>query len=205
VKDVATAYVMMDSDITYEFTREGNAVQSISFHSLKNSGEITSAIEVLKGRSKLVSSDAEGIVYKYINIWVGKSGFATPSNMNDIRINFKVNNSWIQEMGLAPEEVILQRYNGSSWEVLPTTLQSDTIEYSIFESTTPGFSAFAITGEKSMPSPVSSSEDIGSDQIENAGLTQSQPERSNIWSILMAILAISFVVVGYTYLKKRQN
>ncbi len=205
VKDVATAYVMMDSDIIYEFTREGNAVQSISFHSLKNSGEITSTIEVLKGRSKLVSSDAEGIVYKYINIWVGKSGFATPSNMNDIRINFKVNNSWIQEMGLAPEEVILQRYNGSSWEVLPTTLQSGTTEYSIFESTAPGFSAFAITGEKSMPSPVSSSEDIGSDQIENAGLKQSQPERSNIWSILMAILAISFVVVGYTYLKKRQN
>jgi hypothetical protein len=66
MKDVATAYLMMDSDITYEFTREGNVVRSISFHSLKNSGEVTSTIEVLNGRSKLVDRDAEGTIYKYI-------------------------------------------------------------------------------------------------------------------------------------------
>ncbi len=203
VKDVFTAYVMMDSDIIYEFTREGNVIQSIRFHSLKNSGAVTSTIEVLNGRSKLVDSDAEGLIYKYVNVWVGKSGFATPSNINDMHINFKVQNSWIQEMGLDPEEVSLQRYNGSSWELLPTTLQSNTTEYSIFESTTPGFSAFAITAEKSMPSPVSSGLDIGVDDIENAGPKETQPERSNIWSIFMAILAISLVVVGYTYLKKR--
>lgn len=205
MKDVATAYLMMDSDITYEFTREGNVVRSISFHSLKNSGEVTSTIEVLNGRSKLVDRDAEGTIYKYINIWVGKSGFATPSNINDIRINFKVDNSWIQEMGLDPEEVSLQRYDDGSWEVLPTTLQNGTTEYSIFESTTPGFSAFAITAEKSLPSPVSSGDDLGSAQMENAGIKESQPERSNIWSILMAMLAISLVAVGYTYLKKRED
>ncbi len=203
LKDVDNEYLAMDANVTYEFTRDGNDIQLISFHSLKNSGEITSTIEVLNNRSKLVSSDPEGIVYKYINIWVGKSGFATASNIEDAKIKFRVGNSWIQEMGVDPADVRLQRYNGNSWEVLPTTLESSTTGYSIFESQTSGFSPFAITAEKVMASPVSSDAGMESAPMEDASLLESQPERSNIWTIFMAILAITLLAVGYVYLKKR--
>jgi PGF-pre-PGF domain-containing protein len=195
MKDVSNAYLGMDTNVTYEFTRESNDIQSISFYSLKNSGEITSTIEVLNNRSKLVDSDPEGLVYEYLNI----------SNIKDIRIKFRVDNSWIQEMGVDPADVRLQRYNGAVWEVLPTTLESGTTDYLTFESTTPGFSPFAITAEKVLASPVSSDADLEHAQIENAGTKESQPEKSNIWTIVMAILAISLLAVGYTYLKKRQN
>jgi hypothetical protein len=68
VKDVDTAYLKIDSDVIYEFSRDGNDVQSISFYSLKNSGEIASTVEVLKDRSKLAKSNPDGLVYRYINI-----------------------------------------------------------------------------------------------------------------------------------------
>ena len=203
LKDVASAYLLMDSNVTYEFTREGDVIQSISFHSLKNSGEVTSTIEVLNDRSKLVNSDPEGLVYKYVNIWVGKSGFSTASNINDIRIKFRVANSWLQELGVDPADVRLQRYDGNVWAILPTALESENAEYSIFESTTPGFSPFAITAEKVLASPVSSDADMEPVQMENAGLKEGQPERSNIWTIFMAIFVISLVAVGYMYLRKR--
>jgi PGF-pre-PGF domain-containing protein len=204
-KDVDTEYVGMDANVTYEFDGEGNDILAISFHSLKNSGEITSTIEILSNKSKSVSSDSEGIIYKYLNIWVGKSGFATASNIEDARIKFRVSNSWIEQMGVSSENIRLQRYNGAEWEVLPTTLESSTTDYSIFESTTPGFSPFAITAEKVLAAPVSSDTESEPTQIENTGPIESQPEKSNIWTIIISMLAIALLVVGYSYLKNRDN
>ena len=205
VKDVDNEYVGIDANVTYEFNGEGNDILAITFHSLKNSGEITSTIEVLNNKSKSVSSDPEGIIYKYLNIWVGKSGFATTSNIDNARIKFKVANSWIEEMGVSSEDIRLERYNGNEWEVLPTTLESSTTDYSIFESSTPGFSPFAITAEKILAAPVSSDADSEPAQIENTGPAESQPEKSNIWTIVISMLAITLLVVGYSYLKNRNN
>jgi hypothetical protein len=53
VKDVNNQYLRINTNVTYEFARPGNDILSVSFYSLKNSGEITSTIEVLNNRSKL--------------------------------------------------------------------------------------------------------------------------------------------------------
>jgi PGF-pre-PGF domain-containing protein len=126
MKDVNNQYLRINTNVTYEFTRPGNDILSVSFYSLKNSGEITSTIEGLNNRSKLVNTNPEGLVCKYINIWVGKAGFATSNNIKDARVKFKVNNSWMQEMGITTDDIKLQRYNGTAWEVLPTTLENNT-------------------------------------------------------------------------------
>ncbi len=214
MKDVATVYLRMDSNATYEFSREGNDIQSISLYSLKNSGEITSTIEVLNNRSKLVSDDPAGLVYKYINIWVGKSGFATEANIKDAVVKFKVNNSWTEDMSVSAESIRLQRYDGTSWEVLPTTLVSNMEGYVIFEAQTPGFSPFAITADAALAASVSNSTDTklqatGSEnllkdpiQTEGADHGQTEPEKSNLWTLIMAVLAIGLVAVGYMYTKK---
>ncbi|WP_321419932.1 PGF-pre-PGF domain-containing protein [uncultured Methanomethylovorans sp.] len=160
LKDVANAYLRIDTNVTYEFTKEGNPIQSVSLYSLKNSGQITSTIEVLNNRSKLANSTPEGQIYKYANIWVGKAGFATASNIKDAQIQFKVNSSWIQDMGLNPEDVKLQRYNGTTWEILPTTLESNATGYVVYEAQTPGFSPFAITAEKELASSPSSETEV---------------------------------------------
>jgi PGF-pre-PGF domain-containing protein len=205
VKDVDTQYLRMNANVTYEFSRSGNDIQSVSFYSLKNSGETTSAIEVLKDKSKLANSTPEGTIYKYVNIWVGKAGFATAANIKDAQVKFKVNSSWIEQTGANPSDVRLQRYNGTGWEVLPTTMESSTTSYTIFESQTPGFSPFAITAEKVLASSTNGDTDVQPIQTEDADEGRTQPEKSNIWTSIMAILAIGVFVVGYEYLKRRSN
>jgi hypothetical protein len=107
--------------------------------------------------------------------------------------------------GVNPADVKLQRYNGNAWEVLPTTMESNTTSYAIFESQTPGFSPFAITAEKAIVTSVDDETAKGPIMPGDVGVEETQPERSGIWTFMLAILIIGTLAVGYAYLKKRQN
>lgn len=215
MKDVANAYMRMNMNVTYVFTRDGNAIQSVDLYSLKNSGQITSTIEMLNNRSKLVNSTPEGSIYKYVNIWVGKSGFATAENIKDAKIKFKVNSSWMQTMGVSPSDIKLQRYSGNAWQILPTTHISNATGYVIFESQTPGFSPFAITAIKKVSAPVAidteekmpsvASEDVSNtpSQEDVASTGQSEPKRSSGWIFVIGLFAIVGIVLGHNWLLKR--
>ncbi|WP_321420665.1 PGF-pre-PGF domain-containing protein [uncultured Methanomethylovorans sp.] len=216
LKDIANAYLIMNENASYEFTKEGNPIQSISFYSLKNSGEITSTIEVLNDKSKLVNSTPEGSVYKYINIWVGKFGFATEANIKDSKVKFKVASSWMQDMGVNPEEIRLQRYNGNEWKMLPTSLISNNTDYLLFESQTPGFSPFAITTggtpkqvnvEETNKLQATGSDEYLNNPLEtgNADLDKTKPEKSRTWTLILIFLVAGLFVTGHEYLKKQRN
>jgi PGF-pre-PGF domain-containing protein len=213
-KDVAKAYLRMDANATYQFAREGNPILSISFYSLKNSGETVSTVEVLNNRSKLVNSTPEGVIYHYVNMWVGKAGFATPSNIKDAQVKFKVNTSWMQQTGVNPVDIKLQRYNGTAWEVLPTEIVSNTTDYVVFKSQTSGFSPFTITAEKPLPAALNSDVHAGNEvtgsvseltSTEDTREEQAQPEKSNMWIFGIVILVTGIAAVGYVYLNKKQN
>jgi PGF-pre-PGF domain-containing protein len=68
---------------------------------------------VLRNTSTLVKTPAPGIVYKNMDIWVGTSGFATPRNMKNAEIMFRVEKAWVNEGTTA-----LYRYDGD-WVELP--------------------------------------------------------------------------------------
>lgn len=217
IKDVDTTYLRKNTNVTYEFSRPGNDIQSISLYSLKNSGKITSTIEVLNNRSKLVNNNPEGLVYKFVNIFVGNSGFSTGDNIKDVKIKFKVNSSWMQNTGTDPADIRLQRYNGAAWEVLTTSQINSTENYAIFESHTPGFSPFAITSQKILQSSAEDatevtqavwSEDTESEppQTEVEEVVQtSQPdtkERSRSLAWLLFFIPI-LIIMGVIAWKKR--
>ena len=196
LKDAKTQYLRMNTNVTYQFTKEGNPIQSISFYSLKNAGETTSTIEVLNNRSKLVNSTPEGSIYKYVNIWVGRAGFATSANIKDPEVKFKVNTSWMQQMDIGPENVKLQRYNGTAWEVLPTTMGSSTDGYVIYESKTPGFSPFAITAEMALQPPVSSETGTQSNVTDNVTLPTEETKTPGFEALfaVAGLLAVAYLV-----------
>jgi PGF-pre-PGF domain-containing protein len=172
----------------------------------KNSGEITSSIEVLNNRSKLVNSTPEGILYKYVNIWVGKSGFATSANIKDAKVKFKVQSSWIKEMGLSPTDVKLQRYNGAAWEILPTNVESNATDYVVFESQTSGFSPFAITAERQVVASAPAEVATTPIQKEDAVVQETaQPEKTPGFGFSMAILMMGILAAGYAYVKRSQK
>ncbi|HML85404.1 MAG TPA: PGF-pre-PGF domain-containing protein, partial [Bacteroidales bacterium] len=193
VKDVAREYLTQNSNALYEFSREGNDIQSVSFDSLQNSGQITATVEVLNGRSKRVTSDPTGFVYKYINVWVGEEGFDTDSNIQNAKINFKVDNAWLEAMGFNSEEVKLQVYSGDAWQELSTTLETNNGECLVFEAKTTIFGPFAITAEeKILPSPPGPDDPIPPDE----------PETGYMGTFIKAFVLIGIVAVGYSYLKR---
>jgi PGF-pre-PGF domain-containing protein len=125
-----------------------NDVQYIRYISLKNAGKITATIEVLKNTSDLAVSTAPGITYRNINIWLGKTGYATESNIMDPVIGFRVNRTWVLENSIDACSISLNRYSGGSWEELTTEQTGSDEDYIYFEAKTPGFSPFAITGKQ---------------------------------------------------------
>ncbi|MFA4820114.1 MAG: PGF-pre-PGF domain-containing protein [Candidatus Aenigmatarchaeota archaeon] len=97
-------------------------------------------------------ASTEGAVYKYLEI--------TKTNIQDsgissAKISFKVPRSWFTANNIDKATVALNRFSNSAWSKLPTTVSSEDSSYVYFAATSPGFSTFAITGEKAQPSVTS--------------------------------------------------
>ncbi|WP_214045370.1 PGF-pre-PGF domain-containing protein [Methanomethylovorans sp.] len=209
MKEAVTRYLKKDSYTMYEFKEAGNVIHSIGFYPLKNLGSMTSIVEILNSRSKIVNSSPNGLIYKYVNIWVGGPDLATSGNIKDAKVKFKVNNSWIQEMDIDHENVKLQRYNGMEWEELPTIFVNSTEDHTLFESKTSGFSAFAITAEKKLVS-ISEYIDAGAQHVENktystdnSDFDETRDRKTNTKLYPMGLIMIGVIAGVYMYLKRQ--
>ncbi|WP_160174947.1 PGF-pre-PGF domain-containing protein [Methanococcoides methylutens] len=173
-KDVTERPVNKGMNVSYTFKSPENPIVNVNFTPLKNSGYITTTVEVLKERSALVSDDPEGLVYRNMNIWVGKYGFATPANIEAMTIGFKVESSWMEANGVNTSAIKLNRHSDGKWEALQTMSAGEEDGYVYFESSTPGFSPFAITAvpDSSVISDDVSLEDSASEDDEDQTLDQ---------------------------------
>jgi PGF-pre-PGF domain-containing protein len=61
---------------------------------------------------------------------------------------FKVDKKWVEREGIPPEKILLYRFS-NGWTRLNTSLVFDDLDNYFYKSATPGFSLFAIAGEKS--------------------------------------------------------
>ena len=147
-KDVSRVYVSTGEDISFTFDKTGNDIQSINYKALTSAGYISATIEVLKNTSALVKHAPSGTVYKNMNIWVGKFGYATEYNIENPVIVFKVQRSWIQDNHIDEDSIKLNRYSNDVWTAMSTIRIGEDATYIYFESQTPGFSPFAITGKE---------------------------------------------------------
>jgi hypothetical protein len=55
--------------------------------------------------------------------------------------------------GVDPNDLAVERYNGTAWQVLPTAVQSTTANTITLVAETPGFSPFAVTVNSDAPAP----------------------------------------------------
>ncbi|MDK2938198.1 MAG: hypothetical protein PWQ51_362 [Methanolobus sp.] len=207
-KEVESVFINKGSLIKYEFSADENAIDYVQFTGLKNSGKISTTIEVLNDRSTFADSDAPGLVYQNMNIWVGKVGFATSDNIEDPVIGFSVKKEWMEENGVSSDDIILYRYSDDAWNELDTSVLSEDDTSVHFESNTPGFSPFAIAAPFSAEKmSVSSSaaedveelestvEDIEEESTIPVESTQSSPGFGVLASIAGVIIAGIFATM----------
>jgi PKD repeat protein len=74
-KELSQAFVTGGKPVKFDFPQKVTPVVYLSFDSKKTAGKITTIVEMLKGKSTLVSGLPSDEVYKYFNIWVGNAGF----------------------------------------------------------------------------------------------------------------------------------
>lgn len=91
-----------------------------------------------------------GAVYKYIEITT--TNIAT-SAISAAKVKFKVPKSWLTSNNIDANTVKLNRNVGTTWEKLSTSKVSEDTTDITYEAETPGFSTFAITGEKIAATP----------------------------------------------------
>ncbi len=169
LKEVKSIYVLSDTEISYQFNEKDNPVTSISYHSLKTAGQITATIEVLKDTSSTVTEMPSGKIYRHINIWVGKSGYATGENIEEVSIGFSVPKEWMSDNGIKAEDIRMNRFSNSKWNELKTSVVDENTDQVFFKAITPGFSPFAITALEASGSPVSTDENSPRDESADSG------------------------------------
>jgi methanogen extracellular protein (TIGR04279 family)/PGF-pre-PGF domain-containing protein len=149
-KDSCKKFVSKDKRIKFEFNNSATPINYIIFTSKNTAGNIKATVEELKGKSSLTSTEPEGVVYKYINIWVGNSGFANSKNIKDAIVGFKVGKEWIDESHINIDTITLQHYSKDQWNSLETEKINEDDKYVYFEAETSSFSPFAITASKNI-------------------------------------------------------
>ncbi|MCL7412368.1 MAG: PGF-pre-PGF domain-containing protein [ANME-2 cluster archaeon] len=150
ISETEREYVNKNSDVSYRFDSEGNMIRYINFTGLTSSGQIAAKVEILKNNSTLVDYAPQDIVFKYMGIYVGNLGWANPNNIADSTIGFIVNKTWVTENEIDRSSITLNRYNNGKWNPLETSQKNEDLDSLYFESKTPGFSIFAVTGRKAV-------------------------------------------------------
>jgi len=146
-KELSQTTITYGNSVNFDFPQAATPVVNISFDSKKTAGKTTTIVEMLKNQSTLVSSLPSDEIYKFINIWVGNSGFATSGNIENAVVSFKVEKSWVQDKSIDKSSITLNSYADKKWNALPTDLSGEDDKYLYFSAKTSGFSYFAITGK----------------------------------------------------------
>ena len=222
VKELSQQFITNGKHVKFLFPKNVTCITYVELDPKRTLGKITTIVEMLKGKSAIVSELPEGKVYKNMNIWVGNKETASPKNIENTVVGFKVEKSWVAG-GVDESSIALYRYSDKAWGELVTRKVGEDDKYLYFEAETPGFSPFSIVApgvdtlnekeENKSPSSVEGSyiENIGMDgnQSSESGITglESAEKGSETGSkskilISIGLLSIS-LLVGYMVLRKQ--
>ncbi|MCX9084880.1 MAG: PGF-pre-PGF domain-containing protein [Candidatus Methanoperedens sp.] len=207
--------ISRDALTSYRFAHETNPIMFVNITGNTSLGIITTSVEVLKDSSTLMSTRPEGIVYKNANIWVGTSGYATPKNIKEARITFRVLNSWIEANGLSGSDVKMTKWDKNQWIQLETSEKQKNDIYTFYEAKTNRFSPFAIVAAK-VPKNIPV---LAFEIMDKPAMTQTPsavsitelpaeptPIRAGLYfQIAVAIIFILIIVAGVNIMKTRKE
>lgn len=175
---------------------------------------------VLQGRIFVESTDAEkaeldvlpgGVVYSYVNI--------TQRNLDESRLDtaqifFRVPKIWMSQNNVGSSNIKMLRFSSGEWQELKTRIISDGGDNVAYEAETPGFSIFAIAGERvSVPAPLQETVEETPQTITELEPGQDVVEtkfRDTLMWIVIAIViivivALLFIIPGSTVRRKHKR
>ncbi|MBI4018606.1 MAG: PGF-pre-PGF domain-containing protein [Candidatus Aenigmarchaeota archaeon] len=160
---------------------------------------IARTIEVIVERASLPSGTpaGPGNVYHYISI---SKNNLSDENINAAKLEFRVEKSWITGNKIDENTISLQRYT-TQWDKMATEKLSDDGTYVYYRATLPGFSVFAISGEKTAEGAAEQAQQAAQQNVtENATGGVQLP--SNVLDMILWLVVIAVVIGGGYYVYK---
>ncbi|AKB35869.1 hypothetical protein MSSAC_1279 [Methanosarcina siciliae C2J] len=148
IKELSQQFVTSGNPARFDFPEGVTCVCYVAFDAKRTFGKTFTTIEMLKGKSTLVGELPAGIVYKNVNIWVGNEGVASPENIGNSVVGFRVEKEWLESNGIDENTVLLYRYSDGEWSALVTRVTGDDENFVYFEAETPGYSPFTIAASR---------------------------------------------------------
>lgn len=129
---------------------EETGIDSIDFTPGANLTDVIISVAKLKEKPEDIDDVPTGnTTYIYLVLELTSNGSdVSEDDIETIKINFKVEKSWIEANDIDKEKVTLMRYKNGAWETLTTTYVSEDDTYVYYEAELSGFSTFAVVGEK---------------------------------------------------------
>ncbi|MDO8728076.1 MAG: PGF-pre-PGF domain-containing protein [Candidatus Methanoperedens sp.] len=185
--------------VIFKFTTPQITVYELVITANLSAGLTSAKIEQLKGTSKLVTSPPPGTIYKNLNIWLGTSGFAVPRNIREGIIRFRIDNSWLSSENIDASKVSIMKWDGSQWISLKTRLVRTDVNFAYYEGLTNSFSPFAISGVKTVATPVVTPTANATAVASPTAVPLAAIPPSNLNWILIAFVAIIIIAAVYYY------
>ncbi len=205
IADVEVQYIMAVSpgkDVVIQFKKPVHSILEIKFVYSQNADEISVAVEKLINSSALANGSPAGVMYENDNIQVNAPG---QSYISNVTIKFRVEKAWISSKSINPDSISLFRYGMGAWNKLATERLFENESIIIYMANTPGFSPFAITGEKLQPVSTSTIAPTPADTPDSgpASMPLSEPSVSLLLNcVYIAVLMggfVGFAVVTFLY------
>ena len=165
--------------------------------------------------SNPLSTAAAAKVYQYLQL---KKSNIADLDASKIAINFRVPKSWLSSNNVAEDSIVLYRYSDNTWNALPTVKTGADANNVIYQSTTSGFSTFAIGTTEAAPAVAPPAEappeaapptEVPTEEVPAAPEAQPTPEakkglgRTAIAWIVVAIIVVAAAVGYYIWQKKK--
>jgi len=138
--------IAKDSTITMKIKKVRISFTNLTFKTKNKVADVSIEVGSLKEKpSNLI--EPLGILHQYVVIATDK---IKEDDIEFVSINFKVSKEWINENDIDESSINLNRYIDNSWKKLKTNKRDFDSNYVYFNAMSPGFSVFAITGEKNI-------------------------------------------------------
>jgi len=146
--EINRQYVYKGSYVNFEFNKPDNAVTYVKFLGLVTAGKVPVTVEMISDKCSLAPSPPPDRLYCYAGVCVGGNGWACDKTITNSHIGFGVKKSWIEAEKIDISTITMYRCEGNKWTQLDTMQIDEDDDYVYFDSATPGFSLFAITGKR---------------------------------------------------------
>jgi PGF-pre-PGF domain-containing protein len=134
---------VMEAEKESAMVFEDMDVSMIALKTDKNVSDVKVMVERIERTPDI--PEPSGISYAYLDMKVENAEGAKVEG----RVEFKIMKSWLVDNNIDEATVKLNRYDeNEGWNALPTIKVGEDDDFVYFEAETPGFSTFAVTGEK---------------------------------------------------------